>query len=201
MNSSQLLARYRDWGEGSQEKSKRSFNQTLKMVISDFVTFILSQIYLRKAATSGIVICRKRPSLNIQGPLTIGSGTRIWSTIIRTRLSVHNNGEIKIGENCFINGARISSSSQVCIGNDVTIAPEALIMDNDFHALGDTKSEGKSSNIIIEDEAWIASRAMILKGVTIGKGAVVAAGAVVTKDVPARAVVGGIPAKIIKYTD
>ena len=51
--------------------------------------------------------------------------------------------------------------------------------------------------ITIEDYAWVGSRATVLPGVTIGRGAVVAAGAVVTKDVPAYAVVGGVPAKVI----
>ena len=51
--------------------------------------------------------------------------------------------------------------------------------------------------VTIEDHAWIASRATILPGVTIGRGAVVAAGAVVTQDVPPRAIVGGVPAAVI----
>ena len=54
-------------------------------------------------------------------------------------------------------------------------------------------------HIIIDDDVWIGFRATILSGVHIGQGAVVAAGAVVTKDVPPYAIVGGTPAKIIKY--
>ncbi|MDE7464023.1 MAG: sugar O-acetyltransferase, partial [Clostridiales bacterium] len=52
--------------------------------------------------------------------------------------------------------------------------------------------------IKIGNNVWIGAHATILAGVTIGNGAVVAAGAVVTKDVPENAVVGGVPAKIIK---
>ena len=55
------------------------------------------------------------------------------------------------------------------------------------------------SNITIGNDVWIGTRAMILDGVTIGDGAVVAAGAVVTKNVPPYAIVGGVPAKIIRY--
>ena len=51
----------------------------------------------------------------------------------------------------------------------------------------------------LHDDVWIGSGAKILDGVTIGTGAVIAAGAVVTKPVPARAVVGGVPARILRY--
>lgn len=51
----------------------------------------------------------------------------------------------------------------------------------------------------IGNDVWIGARAMILDGVNIGDGAVIAAGAVVTKDVPSYAIVGGVPAKVLKY--
>lgn len=54
-------------------------------------------------------------------------------------------------------------------------------------------------NIIVENDVWIGYGATILSGVHIGQGAVIAAGAVVSKDVPPYAIVGGVPAKVIKY--
>lgn len=57
----------------------------------------------------------------------------------------------------------------------------------------------ESRRTIIGNDVWIASRVLIMGGLTIGDGAVIAAGAVVTKDVPPYAIVGGVPAKIIKY--
>lgn len=52
--------------------------------------------------------------------------------------------------------------------------------------------------VIIEDDVWLGTGAIILKGVTIGRGSVIAAGALVTKDVPPYSIVGGLPAKVIK---
>ena len=60
----------------------------------------------------------------------------------------------------------------------------------------DSKLDGE---IVVEDDVWIGYRSTILSGVRIGQGAIVAAGSVVTKDVPPYAIVGGVPAKVIKY--
>ena len=60
------------------------------------------------------------------------------------------------------------------------------------------EATGKGS-IIVKDDVWIGANALILSGVTIGQGAIIGAGAVVTKDVPPYAIVGGNPAKVIKY--
>lgn len=58
-----------------------------------------------------------------------------------------------------------------------------------------------SKNVVIGDYVWLGSNCSICGNVTIGEGAVVAYGAVVVKDVPPYAIVGGNPAKVIKYRD
>lgn len=62
-----------------------------------------------------------------------------------------------------------------------------------------TNPNPEYETITIGNDVWIGCRAMVLDGVTIGDGAIIAAGAVVTKDVPPYAIVGGVPAKIIKF--
>lgn len=65
----------------------------------------------------------------------------------------------------------------------------------DFHYI----DQGSKISVMIGNDVWIGSGVRILEGITIGDGAVVAAGAVVTRDVPPYAIVGGVPAKVIRY--
>lgn len=99
------------------------------------------------------------------------------------------------------------------IGRFCSIAPEVKFVVESDHpierlstfpmhrkVLCDEKRETVSKGSIrVEDDVWIGLGATILSGVHIGQGAVIAAGAVVTKDVPPYAIVGGNPARIIKY--
>ena len=61
------------------------------------------------------------------------------------------------------------------------------------------KPEGYDKEVVIEEDVWIGSRVTILMGVTVGRGSTIAAGAVVSKDVPPYSIVGGVPAKFIKF--
>ncbi len=61
------------------------------------------------------------------------------------------------------------------------------------------KNAHDDQDIVVEDDVWIGARAIILKGVTIGKGSIVGAGAVVTKTIPPYSIVGGIPAKVLRF--
>lgn len=65
--------------------------------------------------------------------------------------------------------------------------------------LGAIREAYSNGPIVVSDDVWLGIDTMVMSGVTIGQGAIVAAGAVVTKDVPPYAIIGGVPAKIIKY--
>lgn len=158
-----------------------------------------SRFLLRKVSEiKGLVFTKGKPQIINHGYLELGGLVRVWSNVYRTRLSVDRNAELIIGNNCRLNGTTIAATHQVIIGNNCRLAPFSQIMDGDYHDLLDRSKVGQKGAVIIEDDVWISTRSIVLKGVTIHKGAVVAAGAVVTRDVPGYTVVGGIPAKVIK---
>ena len=108
-----------------------------------------------------------------------------------------------INENC---------SERLIIGDFCSIAPNVTFIVSSEHSYQSLSTypfrvkicnfraeAGSKGDIIVQDDVWIGFGAIICSGVTIGKGAIIAAGTVVTKDVPPYAIVGGNPAKIIKY--
>jgi acetyltransferase-like isoleucine patch superfamily enzyme len=95
------------------------------------------------------------------------------------------------------NNSSIICCQHIKIGRDTIISNNVVIRDSDQHSLIGVGRE-KTKPIIIGDHVWIGTNAIILKGVTIGDGAVVAAGAVVTRNVPPKTLVGGVPARVIR---
>ncbi|MFD0250876.1 DapH/DapD/GlmU-related protein [Streptomyces sp. NPDC127113] len=107
------------------------------------------------------------------------------------------------GKNVFVNqGCTFMDKGGIRIGSGVMIAPKAsLITGGHPLPLAERREYLSFAPIVIEDDVWIGTSAVILQGVTIGAGAVVAAGAVVSRDVPAGSLVGGVPARVIKRID
>lgn len=153
--------------------------------------------------------------------ITLGKGVYISASSIliadpRGTLSLGNNcvvkeyailsvpyGSIRIGNNCSINYfCFLGGHGGITIGDGVRIAPGAKIFAFEhIHERTDVpihKQGIEPKSVIIEDDVWIGSNAIITGGVTLGKGSIVAAGAVVTKSVAPYTIVAGVPAKIIK---
>lgn len=118
------------------------------------------------------------------------------------RLAYFGDGQgIFIGDNSGI-GVNCKVQPPVKIGNDVMMGEDVIIITN-THKFDDCsipmRIQGSETlPVIIEDNVWIGSRAIILPGVKIGKGSIIGAGAVVTKDIPEYSIVGGVPAKLIR---
>lgn len=123
-------------------------------------------------------------------------------------VSIVKSGKYSYGD---LNVISFNNANHLYIGSFCSIAQDAYFLLNaehsiifvssyPFDAVLNKKEEASSKgDIIVDDDVWIGYRATILSGVHIGQGAVIAAGAVVTKDIPPYAIVGGVPAKVIKY--
>lgn len=124
-------------------------------------------------------------------------------------------GRILIGEQCYIGeGTRLWSGCSIKVGNRVLISHSCTIVDNLTHpedpdernrhfqeivTLGHpAEMDLGELPVVIEDDAWVCSHCVILRGVRIGRGAIVAAGSVVTSSVPQYTIVAGNPARAIR---
>ena len=164
---------------------------------------LIKQLYWTKKTISKFSECGAQLKvtgpiiINNEGEINCGDNLLIRSNFRAARIFVANNTSLIIGNNVFFNNQiHISCSSNIKIGSNCAIADECLIIDNDFHGVGDNLP--KKAPIIIEDDVWLATRVIVLKGVTIGKGSVIGAGSIVTKSIPPNSFAAGVPAKVIR---
>ncbi len=123
-------------------------------------------------------------------------------------------GRIALGEACYVGpGSRLWSCASITLGNRVLVSHNVTIIDSRTHPISPSQrhrqfmemTHGRPAAydlgerpVVIEDDAWIAGGATILRGVRVGRGAIVAAGAMVVRDVPEYTVCGGTPASVIR---
>jgi acetyltransferase-like isoleucine patch superfamily enzyme len=123
--------------------------------------------------------------------IKLGKKSSIHLNVFMHGRNIRVGASTTINRKCFLDGRGFLQ-----IGNNVSISPDVHLITCDHEHQSKT-FYFKTGEIIIEDYAWIGSRATILPNVRIGQGAVVCAGAVVTKDVSPYTIVGGVPAKFI----
>jgi acetyltransferase-like isoleucine patch superfamily enzyme len=159
---------------------------------------------LREAsfATKGLLVQLNNSSdpAEIRELLGQITGSKIDESVaVFTPLYINYGKHTKIGKNVFINfDCVFLDLGGITIENNVLIAPKVSLLSEEHPLSPEDRQSLVPGHIHIKTNAWIGAGATILPGVTIGENAVIAAGAVVSKDVPANAVVGGIPARIIK---
>jgi acetyltransferase-like isoleucine patch superfamily enzyme len=156
---------------------------------------------LRRATSLGArVTLVGRPKVVNEGRMTFGNRCRLDSSVAKLELVAIEGGHLEIGNNVFVNyGSSLVSSNHVKIGDDCLFGTHVMVMDCDFHRVEDKAWDTTGEPVIIEDRVWLGNRSIVLKGVKIGHDAVVAAGSVVTKDVPPRTVVAGVPARVVRH--
>ena len=126
----------------------------------------------------------------------LGANIGKTSVLFREQDVIYPYG-LEIGENVTI-GTRclLDARGGIFIGNNVNVSGDVKLITGN-HDVNDSKMKANFFPIIICDNVWICTGAIVLSNVKIGEGAVIAAGAVVTKDVPPYEVWGGVPARFI----
>jgi len=131
----------------------------------------------------------------------VGTDSGVYYT---TFFELGPEGEVEIGDFCSIVGAIINTNGRVVIGDYAFIAHDVVIADQDAPAPPGSRDHdraGASAEIVVGENAWIGTRAVLLRGASIGAGAIVGAGTVVDFDVPPLSVVAGNPAAIVGTID
>jgi maltose O-acetyltransferase len=135
---------------------------------------------------------------------------RMYLTIILKRCGRHvsltrpfvlfGTKQVEIGNSVIISPFfQLHGMGGVTIGDRVMIASHVAITSlTHDHTAPVMQGTGIMRPVVIEDDVWIGTHAVILPGVTVGHGAVIGAGAVVTHDVPANAIAAGVPARVIR---
>lgn len=165
-----------------------SIARNAKINISGTLAFNIRSHSEVKNRSSGYLIIGNNAVLNIDGSFDVMSGSTI---------GIMDGGILSLKSGYMNYGSKIHCFEKISIGEDVKISEGVTIRDSDNHTILDGKHQ-KTKPIIIGDHVWIGINATILKGVTIGNGAIIAAGAVVVHDVPPKAIVAGVPARIIR---
>ena len=173
-------------------QSHIKIDRTAKLIIEKG-TFSINNSWTqwrKRKDISSFIMC-DHSALTVEGDFSLYQGASIY---------LAENAKMRIKGNSFANtNTQINCFNYIEIGQGTYISDDVRIQDSDNHfVIENNQSKPNSAPIIIGDHVWIGKNAIILKGVTIGNGAIVAAGSVVVKDVAAKSLVGGNPAKVIK---
>ncbi len=179
---------------------------------------MLNLRYCRLLARLAWLKLRFRGRLITDGMAFVGPGVSLeigpeaklvlgrWSWIGHgTKIRAHE-GEVRIGAKTVVGQeCTISSFQHVSIGRECIVADRVMLIDFD-HGVVEVERPVREQGIYKRDvrvgnNVWIGYGACILRGVTVGDNAVIGTNAVVTKDVPANAIVGGVPARVIRMRD
>jgi len=163
---------------------------------------IISVLYL---LTINNFPCTHRSKLNILKRIMLKKVFKKigYNVNVRPYLKFVSGKNISLGNNSGI-GERsfLQDFAEIKIGDNVLIGDQVTILTVNHGTKRDQlirSQQNEYNQVIIGNDVWLGTKSIILPGVNIGNGAVIAAGAVVTKNVPEYALVGGVPARIIKY--
>jgi acetyltransferase-like isoleucine patch superfamily enzyme len=173
----------------------------LRAVARSAVRVASAQWFLRSADVERTVRLHGRPVIRNRGTIVISDRVRLVSNVAALELETGPEGAIEIGAGSFLNfGTLVRAFHAVRIGADCQFGTYCLLADNLLNRFEPERRNElpPSEPITIGDNVWLASRVVIMPGVTIGSGSVVGAGSVVVGDIAPRTLVAGVPAKVIR---
>lgn len=148
-----------------------------------------------------IIITGLAPKLSCYGAITIGSRLNFRAEFIPSRIGAGPRGTLKIGDFCSFNsGVTIFAKISITIGDYCRLGEQVWIGDSDYHAI-DEVSSTREMPVKLGRNVWVGNRSSILPGVSLGDHCVVGTGSIVTKSFPARSLLAGNPARLIRTLD
>lgn len=154
---------------------------------------------LRDSTAPFGVRVRGRVLVQNKGVVEIGKQARFEGTAVRIELVALRGGRLSLGERTYINyGTNISATKSVRIGSRCAIGQYCIIMDNDYHRVGDLDRMGEPHPVEIGDRVWLGARVIVLPGTVIGNGSVIGANSVVKGTIPPGVIAAGMPARVIR---
>ena len=175
----------------------------ISTLVGKFMLWVMKVDYGKNLKFFGLIHVR----CSKQSTVTIGSNTTFRSKSTSNLIGIdrpciissHQNGTLKIGNNCGFSGTVIGCFKEIIIEDNVRCGANTLITDSDWHS--DDPRSGAPRPIHIETNVWLGVNVSVLKGVHIGENSVIGAGSVVTKNIPANVIAAGNPCRIIKSID
>lgn len=187
------------------------------MPMDNLITRIVNRVYsiclFRRLKACGKKVMFRFRARTLTGLeyVSVGSKTAFGKRLCLTAWDSYQgksyNPLIEIGQDChFGDDNHITSCNCIKIGDNLLTGRNVLITDNSHGVFENEQLEiapierplFSKGKVIVGNNVWLGSNVCVMPGVTIGDGAVVAANSVVTKDVPPKTMVGGVPARIIK---
>jgi acetyltransferase-like isoleucine patch superfamily enzyme len=146
--------------------------------------------------------------IRIEDNVTLVSNARWTALGVARRCVIRTltpSAEIRIGTGTGLSGATICAAMSVNIGKRVLVGADVMIADTDFHPLDEIPRTGRpvpqpraADAVVIEDDVFIGTRAIVLRGARIGRGSVIGAGSIVTSNIPAGCIAAGSPARVLR---
>lgn len=171
----------------------------VRMVLTTAWTMLLYGHYFEAVGERTMFIGVPRFAPARDGLLSVNLGDHV---AFYPGVGIRGRGRLTIGDGCSINtGVIFGLTCDLTLGRNVLVADNVSFRtaDHEFTSLDQPIAEQgeRRGPIVVEDDVWLGANVTVLRGVRIGRGAIVGANAVVTRDVPAFAIVGGVPARVI----